>query len=55
MSALLRRGADANARDGKGATALHISVVTGHLEAVKLLINAAYGVTLDVNAQASRI
>ena len=50
MSALLRRGADANAADAKGATALHVSVVTGHLEAVKLLINAAIS-TLDVNAQ----
>ena len=48
MAALLNRGADVNVADSQGATALHLSVVTAHLEAVKLLVNVP---TLDVNAQ----
>ena len=50
MAALLNRGANVNASDTRGATVLHLSVVTGHLEAVKLLVNAP---ELDVNAQDS--
>ena len=50
MAALLNRGANVNASDNQGATVLHLSVVTGHLEAVKLLVNAP---ELDVNAQDS--
>ena len=48
MAGLINRGANVNASDNRGATALHLSVVTGHLEAVKLLVNAP---ELDVNAQ----
>ena len=48
VKALLRKGADVNAKDGAGRTALMFAVVNLHAEAVKVLLE--YGA--DVNARA---
>ena len=42
-----------NSRDAKGATVLHVCVVTGYIEGVKLLANLPSG-HLDVNAKDER-
>ena len=46
VRALMKKGADPNKRDELGSTALHVAVVAGHVETVKVL--AAGGA--DVNA-----
>ncbi len=38
---LLERGADVNARDGKGRTALVLAGQQGHKDVVRLLVEAA--------------
>jgi ankyrin repeat protein len=49
LSAILAEGADVDARDRFGQTALMLAALHGHLEAVRLLVE--FGADLDVTAK----
>ena len=47
IESLIRRGADVNARDKGNWTALHLATRNGHLEAVRLLLDAGSELTVQ--------